>query len=190
MTGESRAASGDYTTDTIARGRTASAILTALAFVAALLAIALVLATWLIPQSRDRAARAALRDYAEYFGATVVGNVQWDLVRALHDRLFVPSRSALFHRGDSLPSLAAWDAASRLADSCGCVPPTNEVAEFLYDDSSAALTANAAIPGLLAAWLADTLRTLPRRYTAPDFLIGTPLTAAIAFPGEIGRAHV
>lgn len=180
-------AAGTYhTSGTLVPGRTTSVVLTVLAIAATLLAIALVAATWLVPQSRDRAARAALRDYAEYFGATVVGNVQWDLQRALHDRLFVPSRQKLFARADGPPSLGAWEAASRIADSCRCVPPTNEVADFVYDDSSTVLETSVAMPHSLASWLTDTLRALPRQFTVPIFLAGTPLTVAIAYPGSRG----
>ena len=162
--------------------RTVPIALAVLAFTAAVIAAALVTAAVLVPRAAERTARTALRDYASYFGATVIGNVEWDIVRALHDRLFVPSRQALFTGGGN-PSPEAWVAGSKKADSCHCVARTDEILVFQYDDSTRTLFTNPAAPPGLARWLTDTLRALPRLYADPSFLTGTPLTAAVMFPG-------
>lgn len=170
----------------VRRDRIVPIALAVLAFTAALIAAALVIAAVLVPRAAERTARTALRDYASYFGATVIGNVQWDILRALHDRLYVPSRQALFTSGGGNPSPEEWVDGSSKADSCHCVPRTDEILVFQYDDSTRTLFTSPTAPPRLARWLADTLRALPRLYADPSFLTGTPLTAAVMFPG--GRA--
>jgi len=154
-----------------------------LVFTAVVIAAALVTAAVLVPRAAERTARTALRDYASYFGATVIGNVEWDILRALHDRLYVPSRQALFTGDGGNPSVEAWADASRKADSCHCVTRASEVLVFQYDDSTRTLYTTPTAPPPLARWLTDTLRVLPRLYADPSFLTGTPLTAAVMFPG-------
>ncbi|MEO8945602.1 MAG: hypothetical protein ABI338_03815, partial [Gemmatimonadaceae bacterium] len=167
----------------VLHGRTVPIALAVLASTAAVIAAALVTAAVLVPRAAERSARTALRDYASYFGATVIGNVQWDIVRALHDRLYVPSRQSLFTVAGGSPSPEAWVQGSRKADSCHCVSRTDEILVFQYDDSTRTLFTNPAAPPRLARWLTDTLRALPRLYEDPSFLTGTPLAAAVMFPG-------
>lgn len=167
----------------VRRERAIPVALGVLAFTAAVIAAALVIAAVIVPRAAERTARTALRDYASYFGATVIGNVQWDILRALHDRLYVPSRQALFTGDGRNPSAEAWADASSKTDSCHCVTRANEVLVFQYDDSTRTLFTTSTAPPRLARWLTDTLRALPRLYADPSFLTGTPLTAAVMFPG-------